>query len=141
MLKSVINRTAPNSCPVYTVQINTVQFITLNFNTRSCKNIVVVWRQASKQSSSPESISVPLGYSTYLDTSKDYSSLAQRHVKQSIVMPFMLRYARIPLHLPTSCVGCGESQMFDVNHDLDIAKKVVWPQLDTTKFMMNSEIY
>jgi len=31
----------------------------------------------------------------------------------------MLRYARVPLKLPTSCDGCGESKTFDVNHALD----------------------
>jgi len=28
----------------------------------------------------------------------------------------MLRYARVPSNLPTSCDGCGESKKFDVNH-------------------------
>ena len=31
----------------------------------------------------------------------------------------MLRHARVPSNLPTSCDGCGESKKFDVNHALD----------------------
>jgi len=31
----------------------------------------------------------------------------------------MLRYARVPSNLPTSCDGCGESKKFDVNHAFD----------------------
>jgi len=34
----------------------------------------------------------------------------------------MLRYARIPSNLPTSCDGCGESKKFEVNHALDCEK-------------------
>ena len=34
----------------------------------------------------------------------------------------MLRYARVPSNLPTSCDGCGESKKFDVNHTLDCKK-------------------
>jgi len=34
----------------------------------------------------------------------------------------MLRYARVPLNLPTSWDGCGESKKFDVNHALDCKK-------------------
>ena len=34
----------------------------------------------------------------------------------------MLRYARVPSNLPTSCDGCGESKKFDVNHALDCEK-------------------
>jgi len=34
----------------------------------------------------------------------------------------MLRYARVPSNLPTSCDGCGESKKFDVNHALDYKK-------------------
>ncbi len=34
----------------------------------------------------------------------------------------MLRYARVPSNLPTSCNGCGESKEFDVNHDLNCKK-------------------
>ncbi len=34
----------------------------------------------------------------------------------------MLRYARVPSNLPTSCDGRGESKKSDVNHDLDCKK-------------------
>ena len=34
----------------------------------------------------------------------------------------MLRYARVPSNLSTSCDGCSESKKFDVNHALDCKK-------------------
>ena len=52
----------------------------------------------------------------------------------------VLRYARVTSYLPTSCEGYSESKKFDVDHALD-CKRVDWSQLDTTKFVTNSEIY
>jgi len=75
---------------------------------------------------------VPLGHSTYLETSKDHAGSAScLRISAELYLSFkefhdalILRYARIDSNRLTSCDGCdsGESKRFDMNHAPDYKK-------------------
>jgi len=58
-------------------------------------------------------------YSDYLNLNLNFIGiLSSTEFRDAL----MLRYARVPSNLPTSCDGRGESKKFDVNHALDCKK-------------------
>jgi len=92
---------------------------------RGYARILESYRSSPQSEIQVRSRSVPSGYSTYLETSEENRVLAQRHAFarwRNNRDALMLRYARVPSNLPTSCDGCSESKKFDVNHALDCKK-------------------